>query len=146
VTPPVTAWMAPKLVPELICSDLGRSLAFYCEVLGFTVLFDRPAEHFSYLDRDGAHLMLEQSASPWLLAGPLEYPFGRGMNLQIEVADVDSLYEAVTSAGARIHLPMEERWYRAGNRALGNRQFVVLDPDGYVLRFFRDLGERAATP
>lgn len=131
------------LVPELICSDLAQSLAFYTEVLGFAVRYQRPEEQFVYLERGGAEIMLEQSAAPRLLAGPLEYPYGRGMNLQIEVTDVDALCQSATAAGARVHIPMEERWYRAGDRLLGNRQFVVLDPDGYLLRFFQDLGERA---
>jgi catechol 2,3-dioxygenase-like lactoylglutathione lyase family enzyme len=32
----------------------------------------------------------------------------------------------------------------AGGAGFGNRQFVVADPDGYLLRFFQDLGERPA--
>ena len=36
--------MDPRLVPELICSDLERSLAFYTGVLGFAVRYSRPAE------------------------------------------------------------------------------------------------------
>jgi hypothetical protein len=37
---------------------------------------------------------------------------------------------------------IEEKWYRANDVELGNRQFIILDPDGYMLRFFQDLGER----
>ena len=37
-----------------------------------------------------------------------------------------------------------ERWYRKNGAEVGNRQFVVADPDGYLLRFFEDLGSRAA--
>lgn len=37
---------------------------------------------------------------------------------------------------------MEERWYRADDREVGNRQFILLDPDGYLLRFYQDLGRR----
>jgi hypothetical protein len=43
----------------------------------------------------------------------------------------------------RIVRELEERWYRRGDTRLGNHQFVVADPDGYLLRFFQDLGERA---
>lgn len=39
-------------------------------------------------------------------------------------------------------IPFEDRWYREGDTELGNRQFVVADPDGYLLRFFTDLGQR----
>ncbi|MCC7273307.1 MAG: VOC family protein [Alphaproteobacteria bacterium] len=134
-----------RLVPELYCSDIGRSLAFYTGVLGFEVRFARPAERFAYLDRDGAELMLEQTVDPartWL-AGPLEHPYGRGINFQIAADDVDALHAAVVAAGARILVPLEERWYLTGEVRSGSRQFVVLDPDGYLLRFYRDLGERA---
>lgn len=77
------------LVPELIVSDLPRSLAFYCGVLGFKIEYDRPEEHFAFLSFGGSQLMLEQdwqSESPWRV-GPLEPPYGRGINLSIECAD-----------------------------------------------------------
>ena len=57
-------------------------------------------------------------------------------------------------ACAEIVVPMEERWYRvdvvqpggrwrkAGITEVGNRQFVLADPDGYLWRPFQDLGER----
>lgn len=139
--------MGNALVPELYCRDIGRSLAFYTGVLGFAVRYARPEEGFAYLEREGAELMLDALDSPdpasrtWL-AGPLEPPFGRGVNLQIRVSDVDALYAAAVAADARIFLAMEERWYRAGAREVGNRQFILLDPDGYLLRFFQDLGAR----
>jgi catechol 2,3-dioxygenase-like lactoylglutathione lyase family enzyme len=134
-----------KLVPELFCSDIDRSLRFYTEVLGFSVLYARPEERFAYLEREGAELMLDQSTSRRLVAEEPTYPYGRGMNLQIEVSDVDALYQSVSASGATIYLPMEEKWYRANTELRGNRQFVVLDPDGYLLRFFRDLGSRPVT-
>ncbi|MGO1077355.1 bleomycin resistance protein [Inquilinus sp. CA228] len=138
---------APKLVPELYVSDIDRSRRFYTGVLGFAVLYDRPEERFAYLVREGAALMLDQPADPgrtWL-AGPLEHPYGRGVNLQIEVADLDTLHAAVLASGAPIERPLEERWYRRDTRLLGQRQFVVQDPDGYLLRFFRNLGSRPAS-
>jgi catechol 2,3-dioxygenase-like lactoylglutathione lyase family enzyme len=133
-----------KLVPELICSDLARSLRFYTEVAGFRVLYERLEDRFAFLDREGAQLMLEQPTGRTLLAGKLSHPYGRGMNLQIEVADVAALHASVAASGARIHLALEEKWYRRSEQELGNRQFVVEDPDGYLLRFFQDLGTRGA--
>lgn len=129
--------MHPRLVPELICSDIANSL-------DFAIVHQRPEERFAYLDREGAELMLEQPTSRRLAAGELEPPYGRGINLQIEVANVDALYEAVQRAGAQVFLPLEERWYRRRDGELGNRQFVVQDPDGYLLRFFQDIGTRPA--
>jgi len=134
------AW--PRLVPELICSDIGRSLRFYTTVLGFAVLYARPEEQFAYLDRDGAHLMIEQPTTRAFLAGKLARPYGRGINLQIEVSDVDALYAAVTASDAPIYLSLEERWYRRDSALIGNRQFIVQDPDGYLLRLYQALGRQ----
>ena len=131
-----------KLVPELLCSSLERSLHFYTEVLGFSVLYARPEERFAYLDREGAQIMVEQPTGRAFLAGELAYPYGRGINLQIEVSDVKSLYSQARAAGSVLYLDLEDRWYRRDETLLGNRQFVVADPDGYLLRFFEDLGQR----
>jgi catechol 2,3-dioxygenase-like lactoylglutathione lyase family enzyme len=126
----------------LTCSDIDRSLRFYVDLLGFALRFERPAERFAYLDRDGAEMMLEQPTGRAFVYGPLEHPYGRGINFQIEVADVESLYAAATASPWPVTLGLEDRWYRQGERESGNRQFVMQDPDGYVLRFFKDLGSR----
>jgi catechol 2,3-dioxygenase-like lactoylglutathione lyase family enzyme len=140
--------MSPRLVPELDVEDLDRSLWFYTEILGFRVRFDRPDERFAYLDLDGAELMLEEASGPGrrFRTAPLEHPYGRGVNLQIEVADVDALLHRLALAGIVPLMPREERWYETGSVLSGNRQFVVSDPDGYLLRFFTDLGERSSPP
>ncbi|SEP81570.1 Catechol 2,3-dioxygenase [Faunimonas pinastri] len=134
----------PRLVPELLCSSLDESLRFYTELLGFRVRYCRPEERFAYLEREGAELMLEEPGLTrvWL-TGPLQRPFGRGINLQIQIGDVDALYQHVLEAGITPFLSIEERWYRAEAEVLGNRQFIVQDPDGYLLRFYEDLGRRA---
>ena len=134
--------MSARLVPELCCSDFARSLAFYTDILGFSVRYQRPEERFAYLDREGASVMIEQSVGRMFLAAPLEYPYGRGINFQIEVADVTGLYDRVLAADSEIYLPLEEKWYRRGAEEVGNHQFIVLDPDGYLLRFCQSLGAR----
>lgn len=116
-------------------------------MLGFTVRFDRPEERFAYMDRNGAHVMLDQiGATRSFGTAPLEHPYGRGMNLHIEVEDVGALYERVQTAGAAVVLALEECWYRTGPVWAGNHQFVVADPNGYLLRFFGDVGDRADPP
>jgi len=76
---------------------------------------------------------------PELYCSDLEHPYGRGVNFQIEVADVASLYAAVRASPWRVVVELEDRWYRRDARAFGNRQFVIEDPDGYLLRFFQGL-------
>jgi catechol 2,3-dioxygenase-like lactoylglutathione lyase family enzyme len=134
--------MGARLVPELVCTDIARSLGFYTGVLGFTVRYARAGERFAYLERKGAELMPEQPTGRAFLAAEPAFPYGRGMNLQIEASDVDALHGSALRAGATLSLPMEETWYRRGDEAAGNRQFIVMDPDGYLLRIFQDLGAR----
>ena len=133
-----------RLTPELDVSDLHRSIRFYVGTLGFNVRFERPEEGFAFLDFDGVSLMLEAAAGPGrrFHTAPLEYPYGRGVNFQIEVNNVDELYAQTLEAGSTALIPLEERWYRQGDRESGNGQFVIADPDGYLLRFFSDLGVR----
>jgi catechol 2,3-dioxygenase-like lactoylglutathione lyase family enzyme len=134
-----------SLTPELLCTDIKVSLAFYISVLGFNIQYQREEEGFAMLERQGSRIMLDEivpgSKRSWISA-PLEEPFGRGINLQIETTAVDDLYARVLKAGAIIFLPMEEKWYRTDDVEVGNRQFIVQDPDGYLLRFFQDLGDR----
>lgn len=73
----------PRVISELICSDLDASLAFY-GLLGFTIRYQHPEERCVYLTRDGAALMLEQpySRPPLSPTGrELVQPYGRVMNL-----------------------------------------------------------------
>jgi catechol 2,3-dioxygenase-like lactoylglutathione lyase family enzyme len=136
--------MRARLVPEFVCSNFAESHRFYTDLLGFCVLYSRPEERFAYLERDGAELMLEQSVSQGRLSSRAElaYPFGRGINFQIQVSDVERLYTAILAAGVSIYLPLEERWYRRQDDEIGVRQFAVQDPDGYLLRFSQVIGER----
>jgi catechol 2,3-dioxygenase-like lactoylglutathione lyase family enzyme len=134
-----------KLVPELIVSDFERSFKFYTQVIGFQQLYGRAEDGFAFLDRSGAQLMIDQrSATPerdWIAAS-LEYPFGRGMNLEIDVEDVDALLANCILHKAKIFLDIEEKWYRRDASLLGVRQFIVIDPDGYFLRLSQSIGTR----
>ncbi len=139
MTSPYTA-----LIPELKVSDYTQSLTFYTALLGFGVVYDRPAEKFAMLDREGAKIMIEavdSTSRSWLTA-PLERPYGRGINLQIEVKNIAVLYEKVKASGQTIYLDLEEKWYHRADDETGNRQFALQDPDGYLLRFFEDVGTR----
>ena len=130
------------LVPELMVSDIRVSLEFWRDLLGFGVLYERPAERFAYLEREGAEVMLEQAGERSWLVGPMDRPFGRGINLQMEVRDVDALLQRLAKANWPLYRQSEDRWYGAGARQVGQRQFLVQDPDGYLLRFAQGLGIR----
>jgi catechol 2,3-dioxygenase-like lactoylglutathione lyase family enzyme len=137
-----------KLVPELIVTDLAASLHFWCGLIGFGILYDRPEENFAYLDLDGAQVMLEQaspSSRQWI-TGELFPPLGRGINFQIDVASLDVILERLAAEPWPLFMAEEEKWYRADQDEVGQRQFLVQDPDGYLLRLAQDVGRRAAKP
>ncbi len=135
------------MVPELLVSDLNGSLHFWCDICGFTVAYDRPEDRFAYLDRSGCQIMLEEAMAPgrrWI-TGLLQRPFGRGVNFQITVDDLEPILTSLLDASWPLFLDPEEVWYRAGPRETGVRQFLVQDPDGYLVRFSQGLGLRSAT-
>ncbi len=138
--------MANALVPEFAVSDWIASKAFYCDVLGFACQYERPEDGFCYLSLGQAEVMIDQIGEGRTFDDghlPKAYPFGRGLNVQIEVPDVAPLLKALKDAGVPLYLEVEDKWYRKSAIEVGNRQFVVADPDGYLLRFFQSLGSRA---
>jgi len=131
------------LVPELVCMDFARSLNFYCDILGFTRLYGREDPSFAYLDREGSQIMLEAFEDDGWITGEMQPPLGRGINLQIEASELDSMLTALETAALPLFRAPEEAWYAGEDRLYGQRQFLVQDPDGYLLRFCQNLGERA---
>ncbi|MFJ4604473.1 bleomycin resistance protein [Pseudomonas atacamensis] len=133
-----------KLVPELMVTDLDSSLAFWVSCLGLEVAYQRPEDGFAYLDSNGAQVMLEQAdpdAGQWLTA-PLSKPFGRGINLQIDVVAVGPIIQKLGQAGFPLYRECKDTLYRANNVETGQREFIVQDPDGYLVRLVERLGER----
>ena len=113
-----------KIIPEFAVTNLKNSINFY-KTCGFKIEYDRPENKFAFLSLDTIQFMLQEISKDdkWELA-PLSYPFGNGINFQLEVKDT------------------KKNWYRQNGKLLGCREFLVQDPDGYLLRFSEDLGER----
>ena len=72
----------------------------------------------------------------------LARPFGRGVNFQIKVERLRPILEALDAAEWPLFEAPSEAWYRTGDIEGGQREFLVQDPDGYLLRFAEDLGSR----
>lgn len=131
-----------KIIPELSVTNLENSLKFY-KTIGFKIEYDRPENKFAFISLGEIQFMLQQitSEDKWTIA-PLTYPFGNGINFQLEVTSVDEIYNNLKSNNYKIAYEIEENWYRQDNKLLGNKEFLVKDPDGYLLRFSEDLGEK----
>ena len=131
-----------KNIPELAVSNLENSLKFY-KTAGFKIEYDRPENKFAFISLGEIQFMLQEISNndKWELA-PLTYPFGNGINFQLEVNNLDEIYSNLKNSNYKIAFDIEENWYRQNDKLLGNKEFLVQDPDGYLLRFSEDLGEK----
>ena len=67
--------------------------------------------------------------------GELVYPFGRGINLEMTVSDVDALYQRVLENQIPVFRELTVNEYRENDSVIIQKQFLIQDPDGYLLRF-----------
>ena len=131
-----------KNIPELSVTNLENSLNFY-KIAGFKVKYDRPENKFAFICLGEIQFMLQEisNTDKWDVA-PLSYPFGNGINFQLEVENLDEIYISFKNSDYKITFDIEENWYRQDSKLLGNKEFLIQDPDGYLLRFSEDLGEK----
>ena len=135
------------LVPELLVSNLENSLRFYRDVIGFKVEFERQEDRFAYLSFYGSELMVEEyvaqagASSLWVIE-PLDYPRGRGLNISIDCPSVADLVKQLAKADIALCKEVEECWYRDNDILHGQKNFLVQDPDGFLLRFAEKLGTK----
>ncbi|MHA2937048.1 bleomycin resistance protein [Vibrio sp. RC27] len=131
------------MVPELSVSNFEESLSFYVDVLGFSVRIKRENPDFVYLEQEQVQIMLEQITDSGWITGELVTPLGRGVNFQIELSDLEPLVERLKKANVRFFRDLKETWYDVGEKLSGEREFLIQDLDGYLLRFTQHLGEKA---
>lgn len=122
----MTGYVDPteQLVVEIFVRDAARAKAFY-ERLGFTVLEDRGT--FVELTWEGHELYLDERPD---LPPPPEH---LRANVRVMVPDVDRYWTLAQEIGARVLAPIADRDY-------GLRDFTIVDPDGFGVRFGTRLG------
>lgn len=129
------------LIPELIVLNFQKSIEFYTKILGFKIEYDRPEKKFAMLTCEDNRLMINER-NGWWETGELEYPLGRGVNFQIKIINIEPIIASLKKNNYKLYEEFEENWYRKKDKEVGNKEFLVQDPDGYLLRFAQDLGER----
>jgi uncharacterized glyoxalase superfamily protein PhnB len=118
-----------SVTPNLLVTDIEKSLAFYRDVLGFTVKQTVPADRpfvFVWLERGPVPVFLNDRAAAVEENPALAQPAG-GAGLFFVITGVDAFYERVRTK-ATVIMPIKDQFY-------GMREFTVADPDGYVLTF-----------
>ena len=130
-----------QIIPEFDVFNLDNSVHFYVDLIGFSIVYERKEDKFVFLEFENVQIILQEinkEENKWKTA-KLEYPLGRGINFQIDVTNIDKIYNNLKENKYEIFVDIEDHWYRKGNIFMGCREFLVQDPNGYVLRFSEDL-------
>lgn len=127
--------MTARLRCEIFPSDLDRTLRFYVDVLCFEVVRDQREAESPYLALERGDVRLGAARRP-----PVDAPDRRrpptGVELVLEVDDVEAEQEHVASAGWEVSEPLRAQPW-------GLRDFRLEDPDGYYWRI-TETGSRSA--
>jgi catechol 2,3-dioxygenase-like lactoylglutathione lyase family enzyme len=131
------------LKPELYVTDFEKSIDFYHNILGFNIEYRRENPSFAFLSYQGSHIMIQEidpNEDKAFITGDFEYPFGRGINFQIDTNDIQQINNSLNGRNYPLRRAIQDSWYKVGNVLRGCRQILVQDPDGYLLRFSQDIG------
>ena len=117
--------------PFFIVSNVDRTIAFYCEMLGFEATFQQPGQNpfFAILCRDGAQLFVKSDGNVTPLPNAKRHPSMR-WDAFVYAPEPDALAAEFADHGAAFSAPLKDTHD-------GLRGFELTDPDGYVLFFGR---------
>jgi uncharacterized glyoxalase superfamily protein PhnB len=111
--------------PQFLVDKLTDSLAFYEQRLGFTRDFVYEGFYAS-VSRDGAVIHLK--CAPKLGAERAHRKSGEHLDAFLVVSGIEDVFQELVDRGAPITRPLERMPW-------GTRDFLVEDPDGYILCF-----------
>lgn len=87
--------------------------------------------------------MIEQQNGYWE-TGSVEYPYGRGINLSIQIEDLEDVIASLNRHNHTVKVGPELNKYRMNDQILRHKELLLLDPDGYLLRFTQHLDTQLA--
>lgn len=122
-----------SLIPELSVTNIEKSKEFYLS-LGFKIMYERKEDKFCFLYLEDNQIMIEEINNNWNV-GEMKYPFGNGINISMAVSDIDSFYESIISKKIVLFRKIKTSKYRVDDMIYEDKEFLLQDPDGYLLRF-----------
>ena len=123
------------MVPELTVSNIAQTKAFYLGKLGFRLEYERAEEKFLFASYEGSQFMFEQFHADGWNVGELSYPYGRGVNFSIASSNLEALYALVLKHRIEPYRALRETAYSCDGKEEIQKEFLIQDPDGYLLRF-----------
>lgn len=122
-----------SLIPELSVTNIEKSKEFYLN-LGFKIMYERKEDKFCFLYLEDNQIMIQEINNNWNV-GEMKYPFGNGINISMTVSDIDSFYESIISKKVVLFRKIKTSKYRVDDIIYEDKEFLLQDPDGYLLRF-----------
>ena len=122
-----------SLIPELTVTNIEKSKEFY-QKIGFKIIYERKETKFCFMQLEENQIMIEEQNENWNV-GKMEYPFGRGINISMSIKDVEKYYNKLKKQKIKIYLELEIHEYRVDDKIYKDKEFLIQDPDGYLLRF-----------
>lgn len=122
-----------SLIPELTVSNIEESKRFYTN-LGFKIVYERIENKFCFLQLEKNQIMIEEKNGNWN-TGELKYPYGNGINISMQVSDVEKMFNDLKESKQKFFLELEVHKYRVGKKFFEDKEFLIQDPDDYLLRF-----------
>jgi len=112
--------------------NVDESIAFYQDVLGFSVVDSVPSEkgglQFAIMQKEGFQIMLQEKSSMISEYPNMDTPKVQpSVTIYIEVDDFDSVYHDIKGKH-KILCDIHETFY-------GAKEFAIVDNSGYVLTF-----------
>lgn len=123
-----------KMIPELSVFDIGETIAFY-KKLGFEIVYERPNDLFAFMSFEGSQFMFEQIHEDGWNTGEMCYPLGQGINFSIEAENIDCLYQRLEEEKTEFYRKLKISYYQVNNTFIQQKEFLIQDPNGYLLRF-----------
>jgi predicted enzyme related to lactoylglutathione lyase len=120
-----------SISPVLLVADIGRSVAYYRDQLGFSCEVYGQPPNFASARRDQATVLLALCPEPERIV-PNWRIVDNVWNVYIRVDDADEIYAELQERGA----PIDYTIYDAPH---GFREFGVQDPDGHDIAFGQPL-------
>ena len=122
-----------SLIPELSVSNIETIKKFY-QNIGFEIKYERKENKFCFLQLEGNQIMIEEQNNNWN-TGKMEYPYGRGINISMAIKNVEKMYNELKEKNVEFYLGLETHEYKVDNEIYKDEEFLIQDPDGYLLRF-----------